>query len=64
MLRPIVFFREKLNGAKLKYSTYDLEFYANSAVYKELELLSCFNINHEALKFNNSQYHLNKRHAK
>ena len=28
MLRPIACFSEKLNGAKLKYSTFDLEFYA------------------------------------
>ena len=26
--KPIAFFSEKLNGAKLKYCTYDLEFYA------------------------------------
>ena len=26
--RPIAFFNEKLNDAKLKYSTYDKEFYA------------------------------------
>jgi hypothetical protein len=26
--KPIVYFREKLNEAKLKYSTYDKEFYA------------------------------------
>ena len=25
---PVAFFSEKLNGAKKKYSTYDLEFYA------------------------------------
>ena len=25
---PVTFFSEKLNGAKKKYSTYDLEFYA------------------------------------
>lgn len=56
---PIAFFSEKLNGAKLKYSTYDLEFYAiiqaikhwsYYLAYKEFVL----NIDHEALKYINS----------
>ena len=62
--RPIT-----LNGAKLKYSTYDLEFYAivqsikhwsYYLTYKEFIL----NTDHKALKYINSQQHLNKRHAK
>ena len=49
------FFSEKLNGAKLKYSTYDLEFYAivqsikhwsYYIAYKEFIL----NTDHEALQ--------------
>lgn len=56
---PIAFFSEKLNGAKLTYSTYDLEFYAiiqaikhwsYYLAYKEFVL----NTDHEALKYINS----------
>ena len=59
-----IFFSEKLNGAKKKYSTYDLEFYAvvqairhwqHYLSYKVLVLYS----NHEALRYLNSQKKLN-----
>ena len=57
---PIVYFSEKLNDAKLNYSTYDKEFYAilwaldhwsHYLVPKEFLLYS----NHEALKQLNPQ---------
>ncbi|RVW76445.1 Transposon Tf2-12 polyprotein [Vitis vinifera] len=60
---------EKLNGAKKKYSTYDLEFYAvvqairhwqHYLSFKEFVLYS----DHEALQYLNSQKKLNSRHAK
>ncbi|WJZ92513.1 hypothetical protein VitviT2T_011503 [Vitis vinifera] len=67
---PVAFFSEKLNGAKKKYSTYDLEFYAvvqairhwqqHYLSYKEFVLYS----DHEALRYPNSQKKLNSRHAK
>ena len=66
---PVAFFSEKLNGAKKKYSTYDLEFYAvvqairhwqHYLSYKEFVLYS----DHEALRYLNSQKKLNSRHAK
>ena len=67
--QPITFFSEKLNEAKLRYSTYDKEFFAivqaikyssYYLVYKEFIL----HIDHEALKYLNSQSNVNKRHAK
>ncbi|WKA05219.1 hypothetical protein VitviT2T_023197 [Vitis vinifera] len=66
---PVAFFSENLNGAKKKYSTYDLEFYAvvqairhwqHYLSYKEFVLYS----DHEALRYLNSQKKLNSRHAK
>ena len=65
--RPITFFTEKLNEAKRKYSTYDMEFYAiyralfhwsQYLLYKPFVLFS----DHEALKFINHQHKLNRRH--
>ena len=32
--KPVAFFSEKLNGAKLKYNTYDVEFYGNVQALK------------------------------
>ncbi|RVW94306.1 Retrovirus-related Pol polyprotein from transposon 297 [Vitis vinifera] len=61
---PVAFFSAKLNGAKKKCSTYDLEFYAvvqairhwqHYLSYKVLVLYS----NHEALRYLNSQKKLN-----
>lgn len=56
----VAYFNEKLNNAKLRYSTYDKESYVvvqalrywhNYLIYKEFVLFS----NHEALKYINSQ---------
>ena len=66
---PIAFFSEKLNEAKLKYSTYDKELYAvvralrywqHYLLPQEYVLFS----DHEALRFHSSQKKLNSRHAK
>lgn len=67
--RPIAFFSEKLNGAKLNYSTYDKEFLA---IVRALETWSHYllprefilHTDHEALKYINGQHKLNRRHAK
>ena len=67
--RPIAFFSEKLNGAQLKYSTYDKELYA---LVRALEvwqhyLLSkefVIHTDHESLKHLKGQGKLNKRHGK
>ena len=65
---PVAYFNKKLNNAKLKYSTYDKEFYAivqalhywhNYLIYKEFVLFS----DHESLKYINSQKKLNYRHG-
>ncbi|GLU23899.1 hypothetical protein SLE2022_398740 [Rubroshorea leprosula] len=66
--RPIAFFSEKLNDTKLRYSTYDKEFYA---IVRALEhwshyLLSkefILHSDHEALKHLNSQQKISRRHA-
>ncbi|XP_077224207.1 putative mitochondrial protein AtMg00860 [Tasmannia lanceolata] len=67
--RPIAFFSEKLNGAKLKYSSDDLEFYA---LFRTLEHWRQYLIHrefilytdHEALKYISGQQKLNSRRAK
>ena len=66
--KPIAFFSEKLSEARRKYSTYDKEFYA---IYRALYHWSQYLLakpfvlfsDHEALKFINHQYKLNRRHA-
>ena len=67
--KPIAYFSEKLNEAKLKYSTYDKEFYAivralmhwrHYLVHREFIL----HTDHEALKYINGQHKLNARRAK
>ena len=66
--RPIAFFSEKLNGAHLKYSTYDKEFYALVRaldVWQHYLLPKEFVIHtdHESLIHLKGQGKLNKRHA-
>ncbi|XP_074304772.1 uncharacterized protein LOC141639585 [Silene latifolia] len=67
--RPIAYFSEKLNGARLNYSTYDKEFYA---IVRALDHWSHYlrpkpfilHSDHEALKHIHGQQKLNQRHAK
>jgi hypothetical protein len=67
--RPIAYFSEKLNEAKVKYSTYDKEFYAiiqalkkwrHYLIPKEFVLYS----DNHALQFVTQQEKLNQRHVK
>jgi hypothetical protein len=67
--RPIAYFSEKLNEAKIKYSTYDKEFYydiqalkkwRHYLVPKEFVLYS----DNHALQFVTQQDKLNQKHAK
>jgi hypothetical protein len=67
--RPIAYFREKLNEVKMKYSTYDKEFYAiiqalkkwrHYLIPKEFFLYS----DNHALQFVTQQEKLNQRHVK
>lgn len=67
--RPVTFFSEKLNDVRLKYLTYDKEFYAfvrslenwrHYLISREFILYS----DHEALKYIKGQHKLKPRHAK
>lgn len=66
---PIAYFSEKLNGARLNYSTYDKDFYA---IVRALDHWSHYlhpshfilHSDHEALKHIHGQQKLNPRHAK
>ena len=67
--KPMAYFSEKLNSTKLKYSTFDVEFYAIVQAIKHLEYHLAYkefilHTDHEDLKHLNSQANLNKRHAK
>ena len=67
--RPIAYFSEKLNGASLRYPTYDKELYA---LFRALETWQHYlwskefviHTDHESLKHIRSQGKLNKRHAR
>jgi hypothetical protein len=67
--RPIAYFSEKLNDAKVKYSTYDKEFYAIIQALKKwrhyliLKEFVLYSDNH-ALQFITRQEKLNQKHAK
>nr|GEW23027.1 RNA-directed DNA polymerase [Tanacetum cinerariifolium] len=67
--RPIVFFSEKFNEARRKYSTYDKEFYTivrSLDYWRHCLLFAKFVLfsDHEALKYINGQHKLSPRHAK
>ena len=66
--RPIAFFSEKISGARMRYSTYDIEFYAvvqsikhwrHYLFHKEFVLFT----DHDALKHLSSQDKVSARHA-
>ena len=67
--RPVAYHSEKLDGARLKYSIYDKEFFA---LVRALEVWQQYlwpkefiiHSDHESLKFLKTQVSLNKRHAK
>ena len=66
---PVAYFSEKLNDSKLKYSTYDKEFYAVIQAlryWRHYLLLQEFILysDHEVLRFLNSQKKLNHRHGR
>jgi hypothetical protein len=67
--RPIAYFSEKSNDAKLKYSTYEKEFYAVIQVFKKWrhylvpKEFVLYRDNH-ALKFITRPDKLNQKHAK
>ncbi|KAK1681418.1 hypothetical protein QYE76_042266 [Lolium multiflorum] len=67
--KPVAYYSEKLDGARLNYPIYDKELYALVRVLevwqhylwpKEFVIHS----DHESLKYLKSQHNLNKRHAK
>lgn len=66
--RPIAFFSEKISGARFRYSTYDIEFYAfvqavkhwrHYLFHKEFVLYT----DHDALKHLSTQDKVSSRHA-
>ena len=68
-LKPIAYFREKLKGETLNYSTYDLELYAlirALATWQHYLWPKEFMIrtDHESLTYLRTQDKLNRRHAK
>ena len=65
----MAYFSEKLNSAKLNYSTYDVEFYAIVQAIKHWEYYLAYkefilHTDREALKHINNQATLNKRYTK
>ena len=67
--KPIAYFSEKLNGASLRYPTYDKELYA---LVRALDVWSHYllpkefvsHTDHESLKHLKGQDKMNRRHAK
>lgn len=67
--KPIAYFSEKLNGAKMNYSTYDKEFYAmvralNHWSHYLRPQAFVLHSDHESLKYIHGQHKLSARHAK
>jgi hypothetical protein len=66
--KPVAYFSENLNGASLRYSTYDKELYA---LVRTLQTWKHYlwphefiiHYDHEALKHIHTQTNLNRRHA-
>ncbi|XP_021737243.1 uncharacterized protein LOC110703765 [Chenopodium quinoa] len=67
--RPVAYFSENLGGARMRYSTYDKEFYA---MVRSLDHWSHYlrprpfvlHSDHKSLKYINGSHKLNARHAK
>lgn len=64
-----MFYSEKLNGSKLNYTKYDVEFYVVVQALKRWSSYLAHNefilfTDHEALKYINSQDKLSAHHAK
>jgi hypothetical protein len=67
--RPIAYFSEELNEAKVKYSTYDKEFYAIIQALKKwrhylIPKEFVLNSDNHALQFVTQKEKLNQRHVK